>query len=218
MIDISVIIPSKGSLSLFRDSLSNLRDTCSDNSIVEICVKVDTLEQKILHEQILKKYPFYSKVLYTPDTGFKNILKFIRSLCEISRADIMMVWADDVQISGDWVKSILSVRNERLRKQQGDIYIGNMHPGHFSFCPVITRRWFTTVGIGYSPYVDKWLCDVARPLGLYIDIFGIKVSPHPDRIKIRRPQLARSMVKKMNNRRKRDIRRARLALLKTGAL
>ena len=151
---ISVLLPTRGRVKDFTESVEGLRDLAADISAIEFLVAADPDdEETITAAEKLGVTLHVSPQRY----GYRGLHHYYNYLAARASGEWLFIWNDDCRIlTRHW--------DEIIRKSPPAILhlTGNYVPGHNSF-PVLPREWAELLGhLTVTEGVDLWIHDLGR--------------------------------------------------------
>jgi len=160
----------------FYKFYDNFLKTCSDFSLIEILIKMesgaeaDKVSYFLYNNNIKYKIIIYSH--YTPRHSFHH---YYNDLYKISSGDLIFgVAMDLVNVHGDWLKSFIDINNRMKSKYPDGIYSfsipmdNGLKGKHIAAGQIVTRKWVDVLGF-YSPFpnMDRWLYRLSIAINRY---------------------------------------------------
>lgn len=168
---VGVMIPTRNRVPLLKECLDSLNRETSDPALVELLVKADDDDTDTI--RFLESYAsnVAIKIVTSPrKNGYGSLHEHYDSLAQVSEAEFLMVFNDDVEmITPAWEQKlkpysglnfILAVHNERIRNGIRSPIFENYNGN-----PIIPRDLYTTLGtLSHHPMLDDWWVLVARAI------------------------------------------------------
>jgi len=178
VIDISVLLPTRGRAEALMSSIQSLYTLAEDFSSIEVLFGVDNDDvvgmENMLHNVCpwIEEHKINHKILVFEPQGYNNLHTYVNGLAEHSQGTWLFFWNDDaVMKTPEW--------DSRIRERTGEfkllsVYTHNDHP--YSIFPILPRQWFEILGhISQHSSNDAYVSQIAY----YLDIFE-RIDVHCD--------------------------------------
>lgn len=168
---IGVMIPTRKRVQLLKECLDSLNTKTKNKSLVELLLKIDIDDQETI--DFINSYQSeidIKQVISDRKNGYGSLNEYYDSLAQISEAEFLMVFNDDVEMTTDaWEEQfvpfsgtnyIIAIKNERIRNGVKspifDDYNGN---------PSIPHDFYKALGtLSCHPMLDDWWVHVTRKI------------------------------------------------------
>jgi len=166
------IMHSSSSFSSFNKFFNNFLCSCSDFSLVELLLKVDSYRDIKLYEDVLKENNIKYKFLVYPVFNLRHSMHlFFNDLSSIASTNLVWAAGEDMVVKrGDWLMSILKFDKQLNKKYKDGIYgIGlptqtdDGKPVRIGTIQIVTKKWIEALG-EYCPFPnqDRWLHMISK--------------------------------------------------------
>jgi hypothetical protein len=170
---VSILIPTRKRVELLKECLDSLNKTTSDESLVEILVKIDTDDQETIDFISQYKPTSYVKireVITDRKNGYGSLHEHYNSLAKISEAEFLLGFNDDVEmLTEGWEQSYIPFKNKNFLiainvESHKDGVKQRLWEGYNAF-PTIPHDFCNHIGsLQGHPMLDDWWEHVVRPI------------------------------------------------------
>lgn len=169
------IMHSSSGFDGFMKFYNNFLSKCSDSSMIELLVKVDSSDDINLYEDLLREKNIKYKFIVYPVFNLRHSMHlFFNDLSSIASTNLIWAVGEDIEVRrGDWFKSILSFDKKLSKKYKDGIYgIGIQQetdggkPIRIGKIQIVTKKWIDVLG-SYAPCpnIDRWLYYLSDGIG-----------------------------------------------------
>lgn len=145
---ISVLLPSRGRPTLYRDSVQSLLDNAIHPGHVEIVLRRDICDTEPYAIAGLQTNEIIGESL-----GYRGLHRYYNEAADHAHGQWMLIWNDDCVMQTRGWDAMLGVLDPKAD------WLVVMH-GHF---PVVSRSWHDTTGrISASPHADSFLTEAGK--------------------------------------------------------
>ena len=172
MIDITILLPTRGRRESLRTSLMTLAQRAHDPKKIEMLLAFDDDDQESAQwfrdnvapglDELGVSWTAYSY----PRMGYLRLNEYVNSLASKSRGRWLMFWGDDaVMNTQDWDQRIVEVQSFRVLRMPTH----RCHP--YAIFPVVPRAWVDVLGyVSAHQLSDSYVSQMAYMLDIVHNI------------------------------------------------
>ncbi len=165
------IMHSSSGFDGFMHFYNGILKKCSDFSLIELLIKVDSNNDMNLYEDLLREKNIKYKFLVYPVLNLRHSMHlFFNDLSSIASTNLIWIVSEDTVIKhGDWLKEILVINDILENKYADGIYCIGMHMEtdggkvcRIGTMQIMSKKMLNAIG-QYSPYPnsDRWMHDLS---------------------------------------------------------
>ena len=172
MIDISILLPTRGRTEMLRRCLLSLADLADDATCIEMLLAFDNddmasyqwFEQHVVPE--LNQRGINYTAMGFERLGYIRLNEYLNHLASRSQGHWLFFWGDDaIMESQGWDSRIKEVEDFRVLR----IPAHNLHP--YAIWPIVPRRWYEICGyISDHQLTDSWVSQIGYMMDIMQNI------------------------------------------------
>lgn len=172
MIDISILLPTRGRTESLKRCLLTLADLADDARRIEVLLAFDNDDMLSYQwfEQHVAPELDQRGVIYTAmgfeRLGYIRLNEYLNHLAKRAQGSWLFFWGDDaVMESQGWDSRITEVKDFRVLR----IPTHNLHP--YAIWPIVPRQWYEMFGyISAHQLTDSWVSQIGYMMDIIKDI------------------------------------------------
>jgi len=172
MIDITVVLPTRGRRDCLRTSLMTLAQRADRPMSIEMLLGFDDDDESSRDWFLQSVAPDLTaqgvswKVLSFPRLGYIRLNEYVNALAQRARGQWVMFWGDDAVMNSDhWDQRIREVQDFRVLRMPTH----RCHP--YAIFPIVPREWIRILGhFSAHQLSDSYVSQVAYLLDIMLNI------------------------------------------------